>query len=163
MNTDPDLQALHERIQRGRAATAARVAQQAAQAQQAAPTAPTLPAAAPPSPAAGREPAGTAPSGSLTAQQRLIWGIVRAAQLAGAKNLTRAEIRARWEAQSGTRQSDGTVSGRVHEMLHGRKTAGWLQELNIKRMCTATGEQAFPVCVPSHLLNVSPARGGPGA
>lgn len=154
---------LQERLQKIERARAATAAQQARAATTPAPAPTQQPARLAPTPACTETPsaavaAGKQPRGSLTAQQRLVWDIVRAAQLAGARDLTRAEIRERMERQSGQRVSDGTVTGRVHELLREGDTAGWLVEQEIKRACTASrsGQEAFAVYVPPHLLHASP-------
>jgi hypothetical protein len=91
----------------------------------------------------------------MTAQQRLIWDIVRAAQIAGARDLTRREVWLRRCAQSSTPQADGAVSGRINELL--RK--GWLQERHEKRASSDSPVLSRPVYVPSHLLNAAPVQG----
>jgi hypothetical protein len=155
MPTDPAA-AMHERIARARAATAARAAAAPPAVQQAETGAQSpSPAIRQPSLTAHRGEAGSTPGGSMTAQQRMVWDIVRAAQLAGARDLTRREAWQRWCAQSGRPQSDGAMSGRINELLG----MGWLQERPEKRASADSQALSRPVYVPSHLLNAAPAQG----
>lgn len=161
MPTDPTpLPDWRQRIERARAVAASQPLQEApAPAPVAAPVppaAPAVPRAAAFAPAVPDTDATGTPKGSMNAQQRLTWDIVRAAQLAGARDLTRREVWLRLCAQAGKPQPDGANAGRINELLR----MGWLHERPEKRASVDSQALSRPVYVPSHLVNAAPAQGG---
>lgn len=143
MPNEPTL-SLADRIARAQAVAAAR-----------------RPAAAPaPAPAVAAAPAApvaataSMPTKAMRRQQRVIWDIVRAAQLNGAKDLTNREILERWRLQGPGSKEVPTVSGRVSELLDNH----WLLRREHRRACGVTAELAWCVYVPPGLLHADPSQ-----
>jgi hypothetical protein len=71
--------------------------------------------------------------------------IVRTAIRAGALNITRREIQARYEATFMRRIDTSSVSARVNALVAAKR----LQEHPDSRKCTITGHDVSTICLPS--------------